>query len=270
MDEKMNSEVESAEIPAENACHCTCEEKGECTCNTEAPCDCVCDCDCGCDAEDEGAETPVAAQTTKPPKRERPVIEITEDHLRSATEALAAIIGFLGLNGTVSAQKKDNKVVLAVNSPDAGRIIGRKGQNLEAIQFLLARILVKGEQVFPRITIDIDGYARNGGVYKEGHKPRAKSERKPRAKSERREGNGNGNANGGKKREFISREREATLRQQALDYAKEVVKWGEPITLPPMSAQERRIIHIALEESTDIKTDSIGSGPRKSVVISQK
>ncbi len=278
MDEKINPETAETAIDTTSECACG----NDCTC--QPTCECKEDivetsCDCGCDDEDEGAEIPVAAKVTEKPKREpRPAIEITDDHLRQATETLAAVIGFLGLSGEVKAQNKDNKIVLAVNSTDAGRIIGRKGQNLEAIQFLLARILVKGEQAFPRIVIDIDGYARNGGVFKEGHerRPRNNNERRPRndrgGKERRPNDRGPKGAKGAKgpRREFVSQERESTLRQQALDYAKEVVKWGEPITLPPMSAIERRIIHIALEETNDVKTESIGQGARKSVVISQK
>jgi len=60
------------------------------------------------------------------------------------------------------------------------------------------------------------------------------------------------------------------LRQQAIDTAKEVRRWGESVTLPPMNSHDRRIIHITLEEESDIHTESIGEGSLKSVVVSLK
>lgn len=211
-----------------------------------------------------------------------PVV-ITKTHLKQAAEALASIIGFLGLNAEVRAEVQNNKVLLTVSSTDAGRIIGRKGQTLESIQFILSRMLLKGEEIFPRMSIDIDGYARQG-ILKEGHQRRNEGQRSERPdRGDREQGRGgegrdrNSKYSRGSKssgpsfsRERISPEREETLAQQAVDYAKEVVKWGEPITLPPMNAMERRIIHIALQDNTDVVTESIGDGARKSVVISQK
>jgi spoIIIJ-associated protein len=60
------------------------------------------------------------------------------------------------------------------------------------------------------------------------------------------------------------------LQQQALDAATELKRWGEPVTLPPMNAAERRIVHIALQEQADIQSESIGDGARKQIVISLK
>ena len=45
---------------------------------------------------------------------------------------------------------------------------------------------------------------------------------------------------------------------------------GEPVTLPPMNAHDRRIIHITLEGESDLQTESTGEGNFKSVVISLK
>ena len=60
------------------------------------------------------------------------------------------------------------------------------------------------------------------------------------------------------------------LRQQSIDASKEVRRWGEPVTLPPMNAHDRRIIHITLEGESDLQTESTGEGNFKSVVISLK
>jgi spoIIIJ-associated protein len=41
----------------------------------------------------------------------------------------------------------------------------------------------------------------------------------------------------------------------------------EPITLEPMSAYERRIIHLTLREDSLVVTQSIGEGDNRKVVI---
>ena len=60
------------------------------------------------------------------------------------------------------------------------------------------------------------------------------------------------------------------LEQQALDAAKEVKRWGEPMTLPAMNARDRRIIHVTLQNDPELTTESIGEGAFKKVVISLK
>jgi len=51
----------------------------------------------------------------------------------------------------------------------------------------------------------------------------------------------------------------------------EQVKTGQtPFTLEPMSAYERRIIHLALAEHPDVSTQSIGEGEARKVVILPK
>ena len=61
--------------------------------------------------------------------------------------------------------------------------------------------------------------------------------------------------------------REEELREFALDIAEEVRENDEPITLEAMPAYERRMIHMALAESEDIRTYSIGEGRKRRIVI---
>ncbi len=50
--------------------------------------------------------------------------------------------------------------------------------------------------------------------------------------------------------------------------AERVREMGEPITLEPMSAAERRLVHLALVEDPELETNSIGEGESRKVVIS--
>ena len=61
--------------------------------------------------------------------------------------------------------------------------------------------------------------------------------------------------------------REETLRRVALKTAQKAVRQGRKISLEPMSAYERRVIHSALADSTEVKTGSEGKEPRRFVVI---
>lgn len=49
--------------------------------------------------------------------------------------------------------------------------------------------------------------------------------------------------------------------------ARQVIENGSPFSLTPMSARERRIIHLALKDEAAVKTLSEGSGPARKVVI---
>jgi spoIIIJ-associated protein len=52
--------------------------------------------------------------------------------------------------------------------------------------------------------------------------------------------------------------------------AEQVAKNGRRQTLEPMPADERRIIHIALRDHPDVKTESTGEDPYRKVMILPK
>lgn len=62
--------------------------------------------------------------------------------------------------------------------------------------------------------------------------------------------------------------REATLVRLAHGLERSVLKDKKSITLEPMNANERRIIHSALQNNPKIKTHSIGEEPNRRMVIS--
>jgi spoIIIJ-associated protein len=61
-----------------------------------------------------------------------------------------------------------------------------------------------------------------------------------------------------------------SLKAMALEMAQKVKLTRRPITLRPMPANERRLVHIALSEIVDVATYSIGVGENRQVVISPK
>jgi spoIIIJ-associated protein len=64
--------------------------------------------------------------------------------------------------------------------------------------------------------------------------------------------------------------REENLRSLALRVAQQVRNYRRSIALEAMPPHERRIVHIALADSLDISTESIGEGDARRVVISLK
>ena len=170
--------------------------------------------------------------------------EVKTEQMEEACKTLMTMLDYLGLEAEVRFEAKGDRISLMVSSEEAGRIIGRKGQSLDAMQLLVNRMMQKQDENFPFILIDIDGYSR----------------------PVRERGRTRGDKRG--RRSRCTPEQEETLRKQAIDAAKEVKKWGEAVTLPEMNAHERRIVHIALKDDKEVATDSKGEGPRKSVVIS--
>lgn len=64
--------------------------------------------------------------------------------------------------------------------------------------------------------------------------------------------------------------REKTLEELAEKISQRVIKTGKSITLDPMSAYERKIIHTKLQETDKVKTFSKGEEPHRRVVIALK
>jgi spoIIIJ-associated protein len=70
--------------------------------------------------------------------------------------------------------------------------------------------------------------------------------------------------------EDYRKRREETLTRLATRLAERVKRNGESMALEPMSAHERRVIHLALQENPDVVTTSEGEDPFRRVVIQVK
>ena len=193
-----------------------------------------------------------------------------EEQKKRIVDTLSTMFGYLGLNGEFRLESKsNNRIGVKISSDDVGRIIGRRGQTLESLQLVLNRIVGRDDKEFPLVLLDIDGYAdgergprkenaAEGAPAEEGDAPRS-----PRGGFRRRERTDN--EEGGAR--LTNREQ---LERQALDAAKEVKRWGDPIKLPEMNAHDRRIIHLALKDDPEVVTESEGDGVMRQVVISLK
>ena len=64
--------------------------------------------------------------------------------------------------------------------------------------------------------------------------------------------------------------REESLKSLAMKLEKTVKRTGKKVVLEPMSAYERKIIHVALQNSKYVTTYSIGEEPKRKVVVEKK
>ncbi len=149
-----------------------------------------------------------------------------------AREALEELLRKMKLNARVdlvsdadveeSPESETQPVTLEVKGDDLGILIGRRGETLAALQYVVRLIVAHHEKARVPLTIDVEGY---------------------------------------KQRRYHS------LRELALRLAQKAVSTRQSMTLEPMPADERRIVHLALSVNPDVVTQSVGEGEMRKVVI---
>jgi spoIIIJ-associated protein len=133
------------------------------------------------------------------------------------------IVETLGVEADVAARDEPEAIVVTCSGPDVGLLIGRHGQTIDAIQYLLNVIAYRthGDEK-KDVVVDAAGY---------------------RAR------------------------RQATLETLALRVAERVRESGEPEELEPMTAVERKVVHLHLKEVEGVGTTSEGTEPNRYVVV---
>ena len=64
----------------------------------------------------------------------------------------------LGFDATIEEKQIDDGLLLNVQAEESGRLIGRQGQTLADLQYILNRILFQQDVGAPRVTVDVGGY----------------------------------------------------------------------------------------------------------------
>ena len=152
---------------------------------------------------------------------------MNENLLENARAVLCEMLAKLGNDADVAIIEGATEPKLDIKSAQAGRLIGRKGQNLGALEMVLNRIIRRQQQEeesTPWVVLEVDGYSV----------PHKEPERHGR----------------------VSKSDMETLKAMALDVAKEVKYWGEPKVVGPYRPGERRIIHMALRNDPAVETVS--------------
>jgi spoIIIJ-associated protein len=73
-------------------------------------------------------------------------------------EILEKILDTLGFAATVEEHTLDGDLTLDVKTEESGRLIGRQGQTLGDLQYIVNRILFQSDQSAPKVMLDVGGY----------------------------------------------------------------------------------------------------------------
>ena len=73
-------------------------------------------------------------------------------------EILENILRKLEFPATVEEHKFGDDLTLDVKTDDAGRLIGRQGQTLADLQYIVNRMLFQQDQTAPKVMLDVGGY----------------------------------------------------------------------------------------------------------------
>jgi spoIIIJ-associated protein len=75
-----------------------------------------------------------------------------------AKETLEGILALIPTATTVRAESQDGKIVLNIDGDKSGLLIGRKGRTLDALQFIVNKIVNKTAEKKVRVIIDSENY----------------------------------------------------------------------------------------------------------------
>ncbi|HEX7569190.1 MAG TPA: R3H domain-containing nucleic acid-binding protein [Verrucomicrobiae bacterium] len=73
-------------------------------------------------------------------------------------EITEKILGTLGFAATVEEHQLGDDLMLDVKTEESGRLIGRQGQTLADLQYLVNRIVFQQDQTAPKVMLDVGGY----------------------------------------------------------------------------------------------------------------
>jgi spoIIIJ-associated protein len=142
--------------------------------------------------------------------------------LTEAKAILETILSHITIPATVQASWEEEQIKLNVSTNGSGLLIGKRGQTLQSIQFIVNKIFNRQSPRKAHIIIDTENYR--------------------------------------------DRRRQA-LTEIALDLASRAKKSGKPAISAPLSAYDRRIIHLALKEDHELRTKSKGEGTLRKVMV---
>lgn len=155
------------------------------------------------------------------------VVEITRkpDPVKEGLNFLRETIDQMGVIGSVEVEEREEGLYFHISGKEIGVLIGKRGQTLDSLQYLVNLVANKHADNYVRIYLDAEGYR--------------------------------------------ARRREA-LELLAQRLAKKAVRTKQEVRLEPMNAQERKIIHNALQKDPSVKTYSDGQEPNRRIVIAPK
>ena len=95
--------------------------------------------------------------------KETKIIETIEENLvpcedHEALRFLREVTKEMGLNLDIDAKQGEETLYLNIQGKDSGTIIGKRGQTLDAIQYLTSLVVNKGSEDYVRVVVDAENY----------------------------------------------------------------------------------------------------------------
>jgi spoIIIJ-associated protein len=90
---------------------------------------------------------------------ERPA-DLTEQENHPARAFLQDVTEKMGLDVSIKVSANEEMLYVDIEGPDSGTIIGKRGQTLDAIQYLTSLVVNKEKDGYTRVVIDAEGYRR--------------------------------------------------------------------------------------------------------------
>ena len=90
---------------------------------------------------------------------ERPA-DLVEQEQHPARTFLQEVTEKMGLDVSIKVFAGTETVYVDIEGPDSGTIIGKRGQTLDAIQYLTSLVVNKDKEGYLRVVIDAEGYRR--------------------------------------------------------------------------------------------------------------
>lgn len=145
------------------------------------------------------------------------------DPVDVAFQFLEQTVALMKVNATLTKNEMGEHIVFNLSSEEElGRLIGKRGQTLESLEYLTNLVANRQEGTYTRIELDAENYRER---------------------------------------------RKQTLEQLAERVAYKVKTTKERVSLEPMNALERKIIHTTLQRVEGVETVSEGKGLKRHVVI---
>ncbi len=147
------------------------------------------------------------------------------DPVEVGLDILQKIVNLITQDASVLSEKDNDRILFRIKGGKTAILIGKKGQTLQAMQYLVEKIINKQCTGRTRVQVDVENYMED---------------------------------------------RKEKLQGLALRLAEKVKLSGKPVTIGQMTGHDRRIVHLTLRDDNEIRTQSMGEGFIRKLVIFPK
>ncbi len=148
-----------------------------------------------------------------------------ENAIEIGSDAIQRFADFITEGAKISPEVQEQRIVFKIEGGNSGLLIGKRGQTLEAIQYLTEKIVNKQNQQRVRVLVDVEGYLKT---------------------------------------------RKTNLQKMAAKMADKAKRTSKPVTIGQMNAYDRRTVHLHLKGNNAVRTQSVGEGYYRKLIIFPK